>query len=211
MGSMIAQALIGVVLPALLALVLNGLVLRARTFSENRKWALIGLVVACCFAVSYGTAFGGIAFPPRDATQWLPYTAIGSLLFGIILMLTSGAVRSIARLVAALGTAWTILQLQFGRWPLFVSLEWLVAITLFFFATPRLIERFGDSRSTEVLLGMTLAAVFGGVALFLGGSALVGQICGAFGLVLAGSALLTLFKSPSHLGPTMPLVFVLVF
>jgi hypothetical protein len=146
MGSLIAQGFVGAVLPALLALVLNGFVLRARALSENRKWALIGLIVVCGFVFSYSAAFGGIAFPPREATHWLPYTAIGSLLFGTVLMLTASAVRAIVRLVAAFGAAWTILQLQiFARWPFFFSLEWLVAITLFFFATSRLIERFDCS------------------------------------------------------------------
>jgi hypothetical protein len=81
MGSLIAQGFVGVVLPALLALVLNGFVLRARALSENRKWALIGLIVVCGFVFSYSAAFGGIAFPPREATHWLPYTTAGTYFY----------------------------------------------------------------------------------------------------------------------------------
>jgi len=214
MGSLIGQGIVGIVLPALLALILNGLVLRAATLTERRKWPFIGLIIAVCFAFSYSVLFGGIAFPPREATHWLPFVAVGALVFGTVLQFTSGFWRSIVRLIAALATAWTVLQLQiFGRWPLLISVEWLVAITLILFATSRLIERAGGFRSTptEILLGMALAAGFGGVALFLGGSAVLGQICITFGLLLGGLTILTLFLAPTQLGPVFPLIYVLVF
>jgi hypothetical protein len=214
MGSLIGQGIVGIVLPVLLALILNGLVLRATAFAESRKWPFIGLIVAVCFAFSYSVLFGGIAFPPREATHWLPFIAVGAVVLGTILQLTSGFGRSIVRLIAALATAWTVLQLQiFGRWPLLISIEWLVAITLILFATSRLIEREGGMRSTptEILLGMALAAGFGGVALFLGGSAVLGQICITFGLLLGGLTVLTLFLPPTQLDPVIPLIYVLLF
>ena len=212
MGSLIGQGIVGIALPALLALVLNGLVLRSSALTESRKWPLIGLIVAGGFAFSYSVIVGGIAFPPREATHWLPFIAVGAVVFGTMLQFTSGVARSIVRLIAALVTAWTVLQSQiFGRWPLLISLEWLVAVTLILFATSRLIERGGAAHSTptEILLGMALAAGFGGIALFLGGSAVLGQICGAFGLALAGLTVLTFFLPPAHLGPIVPLVYVL--
>jgi hypothetical protein len=214
MGSLIGQGIVGIALPALVALILNGLVLRAPALAESRKWPFIGLIVAACFACSYSVVFGGIAFPPREATHWLPYIAVGAVFFGIVLLVTSGFVRSIVRLIAALATAWTVLQLQiFGRWPLLISVEWLVSVTLILFATSRLIEREGalHSTPTEILLGMAFAAGFGGVALFLGGSAVLGQICGAFGLLLAGLTTLTFFLPATQLGPIIPLIYVLLF
>jgi hypothetical protein len=212
MGSLIGQGIVGIALPALLALVLNGLVLRSSALTESRKWPLIGLIVAGCFVFSYSVIVGGITFPPREATHWLPFIAVGAVVFGSILQFTGGIARSVVRLIAALATAWTVLQSQtFGRWPLLISVEWLVAVTLILFATSRLIERGGAARSTptEILLGMALAAGFGGIALFLGGSVVLGQICGAFGLVLAGLTALTFFLAPAHLGPTIPLIYVL--
>jgi|GEM_PF-1977180 len=214
MGSLIGQGIVGIVLPALLALILNGLVLRAAALAESRKWPFIGLIIAGCFAFSYSVLFGGIAFPPREATHWLPFIALGAVVFGTILQFTSGFGQSIVRLIAALATAWTVLQLQiFGRWPLLISVEWLVAITLILFATSRLIERAGGLRSTptEILLGMALAAGFGGIALFLGGSAVLGQICNTFGLFLAGLTVLAFFLPPAQLGPVIPLIYVMVF
>jgi len=213
MGSLIGQGIVGIVLPALLALILNGLVLRA-ALAESRKWPFIGLIIAGCFAFSYSVLLGGIAFPPREATHWLPFIAVGAVVFGTILQFTSGVGRSAGRLIAALATAWTVLQLQiFGRWPLPISVEWLVAVTLILFATSRLIERAGALRNTptEILLGMALAAGFGGVALFFGGSAVLGQICNTFGLLLAGLTILTFFLPPAQLGPVIPLIYVLVF
>jgi hypothetical protein len=195
-------------------LILNGLVLRAAALAESRKWPFIGLIIAGCFAFSYSVLFGGIAFPPREATHWLPFIALGAVVFGTILQFTSGFGRSIVRLIAVLATAWTVLQLQiFGRWPLLISVEWLVAITLILFATSRLIERAGGLRSTptEILLGMALAAGFGGIALFLGGSAVLGQICNTFGLFLAGLTVLAFFLPPAQLGPVIPLIYVMVF
>jgi hypothetical protein len=212
MGSLIGQGLVGIALPTVLALILNGLVLKAPTLTESRKWPLIGLIVAGCFVFSYSVIVGSIAFPPREAAHWLPFITIGAVVFGSMLQFTGGVARSIVRLIAALATAWTVLQSQlFGRWPLLISVEWLVAVTLILFATSRLIERGGAARSTptEILLGMALAAGFGAIALFLGGSAILGQICGAFGLVLAGLAVLTFFLAPAHLGPIIPLIYVL--
>jgi hypothetical protein len=214
MGSLIGQGIAGVIFPALLALILNGLVLKLSAVSEDRKWPLIGLIIVGCFVISYGVAFGGVAFPPREATHWLPYTAIGALLFGIVLVTTGGFVQIIARLIAAFAVGWTILQSQiFGNWSLPISLEWLAAITLILFATSRLLERWGASRSTtpEILLGMALAVGFGGIALFLGGSAILGQICGVFGLVLAGLTFLSFLMPLAHPGPILPLIYVLVF
>jgi hypothetical protein len=212
MGSLIGQGTFGIALPTVLALILNGLVLKAPTLTESRKWPLIGLIVAGCFVFSYSVIVGSIAFPPREATHWLPFSTIGAVVFGSMLQFTGGVARSIVRLIAALATAWTVLQSQlFGRWPLLISVEWLVAVTLILFATSRLIERGGAARSTptEILLGMALAAGFGAIALFLGGSAILGQICGAFGLVLAGLGVLTFFLAPAHLGPIIPLIYVL--
>jgi hypothetical protein len=212
MGLLISQGIFGIALPALLALVLNGLVLKSSFFTESRKWPLIGLIVAGCFVFSYSVIVGGITFPPREATHWLPFIAVGAVVFGSMLQFTSGVARSIVRLIAALVTAWTVLQSQiFGRWPLLISVEWLVAVALILFATSRLIERGGAARSTptEILLGMALAAGFGGIALFLGGSVVLAQICGAFGLVLAGLTVLTFFLPPAHLGPIIPLFYVL--
>ena len=212
MGLLINQGIFGIALPALLALVLNGLVLKSPVFTESRKWPLIGLIVAGCFVFSYSVIAGGITFPPREATHWLPFIAVGAVVFGSMLQFTSGIARSIVRLIAALVTAWTVLQSQiFGRWPLLISVEWLVAVALILFATSRLIERGGAARSTptEILLGMALAAGFGGIALFLGGSVVLAQICGAFGLVLAGLTVLTFFLPPAHLGPIIPLIYVL--
>ena len=77
MGSLIGQGIVGIVLPALLALILNGLVLRA-ALAESRKWPFIGLIIAGCFAFSYSVLLGGIAFPPREATHWLPFIAVGA-------------------------------------------------------------------------------------------------------------------------------------
>src|SRR5260221_5842904 len=211
MGSLIGQGIVGIALPALLALVINGLVLRSSALTESRKWPLIGLIVAGCFVFSYSVIVGGVTFPPREATHWLPFIAVGAVVFGSILQFTGGIARSIVRLIAALATAWTVLQSQtFGRWPLLISVEWLVAVTLILFATSRLIERGGAARSTptEILLGMALSAGFGVIALFLGGSVVLGPICGAFGLGLAGLTGLAFFLPPAHLGPIIPLLYL---
>jgi hypothetical protein len=214
MGSLVGQGIVGIVIPAFLGLILNGLVLKICPLAESWRWALVGIIIAGCFLFSYGVAFGGIAFPPREATHWLPFVAIGATICGAILQFTTGLGRSVVRLIAALATAWAVLQLQiFCRWPFLVSVGWLVAITLLLFATSRLIEREGGSRSTpaEILLGMALAVGFGGIALFLGGSGVLGQICGALGLFLAGLTVLIFFLPSARLGPVIPLFYALVF
>jgi hypothetical protein len=214
MGSLIAQGMAGVVLPALLALILSVLVLRIARLGEDRKWAVIGLVIVACFVFSFGVAFGGFPFPPREATHWLPLTAIGAFLFGLLLLLTRGVTKALARLIVAVATGWVLLQSQIlGNWSLPLSTGWLVLIAGILFLTSALIERWATIRNTpvEALLGMALTAGFGGIALFVGGSALLGQIGGAFGLVL-GAVTVAAFLNPlTTLGPVVPMIFTLIF
>src|ERR1700751_4851337 len=95
MGSLIGQGVVGIALPALLAFILNGGVLRSSALAESRRWPLIGLVVAGCFLFSYSVTLGGIAIPPREATHWLPFVAVGAAVFGAILQFTVGFSRSV--------------------------------------------------------------------------------------------------------------------
>jgi hypothetical protein len=62
MGSLIGQGIVGIVLPALLALILNGLVLRAAALTESRKWPFIGLIIAVCFALVIASCLAGLLF-----------------------------------------------------------------------------------------------------------------------------------------------------
>jgi hypothetical protein len=214
MGSLIAQGIVGVLLPAVLALILNGLVLRISGLGEVRKWAVIGLIIVCCFIFSFCVVFGGVVFPPREATHWLPFIAIGALVFGLLLSVSAGVAKILLRLIPVCATAWVLLQSQvLGDWPFLLSVGALVAVAGLLFLTSELIERWEKSRHmpVEALLGMALSAGFGGVALFFGGSAVLGTIGGAFGLVLAGLAVATFLSPPPQLGPVIPLIFTLVF
>jgi hypothetical protein len=214
MGSLIAQGMAGVVLPALLALILSGLVLRIAPLGEDRKWAVIGLVIVGCFVFSYSVAFGGFPFPPREATHWLPCIAIGAFFFGLLLLFARGVTKILVRSIVAIGTAWVFLHSQIlGNWSLPLSIGWLVLVAGVLFLTSALIERWATARNVpvEALLGMAVTAGFGGIALFLSGSALLGQISGAFGLVLGALVVAAFLSPPDHLGPVVPLIFTLVF
>jgi hypothetical protein len=66
MGSLIAQGIVGVLLPAVLALILNGLVLRISGLGEVRKWAqgktirplmLRGIAVLAVIALAFFALF----------------------------------------------------------------------------------------------------------------------------------------------------------
>jgi hypothetical protein len=82
MGSLIGQGIVGIVLPALLALILNGLVLRATALAENRKWPFVGLIIAVCFAFSYlvfgslllnGALFSDLPWPTAGLLWLAPF------------------------------------------------------------------------------------------------------------------------------------------
>src|SRR5258708_24356222 len=110
MGSLIGQGIVGIALPALLALVLNGLVLRSSALTESRKWPLIGLIVAGGFAFSYSAISAGIAFPPREDTHLLPFIAVRAVVFATMPQFTSWVARSICRPITSLFSARAVLR-----------------------------------------------------------------------------------------------------
>ncbi len=92
------------------------------------------------------------------------------------------------------------------------GLLWILAITVVLFVSAILLQQMIEERCSgaELSLGLALSAGAGGIAIFLGGSAVLGQISGALGLILGVVAILAFFFNAT-VGPIVPLIYVMIF
>jgi hypothetical protein len=208
MNQMVVQSLQGVGFPSLLVVIASAL-----WFSTFRKHPQvraigIGIILAGGIIWAYLLAFGGLAYPPRESGQWIPYLAAVVALVGCLL--GGRLLRRVTNLVLSLGTALTLFWSQVSGNPL--AVVWIVALTLVLFVSAILLQQVIEDRSSgaELALSLALSAGAGGIVIVLGGSAVLGQISGALGLELGLIALLAFFFNAA-VGTALPLIYVFVF
>jgi hypothetical protein len=168
----------------------------------------IGLIFAGGIIWAYLLAFGGFAFPPRESGQWIPYLAGAVALVGCLQ--GNRPVRQVSNLVLSLGTALIFFWSQIpGNPPAWV---WVIAVTIVLFVSAILLQQLIEDRCSgaELSLGLALSAGAGGIVIFLGGSAVLGQVSGAIGAILGVIAILAFFFN-SAVGRVLPLVYLFIF
>ena len=153
--------------------------------SSSSDWPWLDCRLRHCASLLF--AFGGFTFPPRETGHWIPYLAAGAALFGGFQF---WGARPVWSLVLSLFTALTFYWAQiFGD--LHVLL-WILSIAVVLFVSAILLQQIIEERCSgaELSLGLALSAGAGGIAILLGGSAVLGQISGTLGLILGIVALL---------------------
>jgi hypothetical protein len=208
MNQMVVQSLQGVGLPSLAVLIASA-VWFAVFRKHPRLLAIgIGLIFAGGIIWAYLLAFGGFAFPPRESGQWIPYLAGAVALVGCLQ--GNRPVRQVSNLVLSLGTALIFFWSQIpGNPPAWV---WVIAVTIVLFVSAILLQQLIEDRCSgaELSLGLALSAGAGGIVIFLGGSAVLGQVSGAIGAILGVIAILAFFFN-SAVGRVLPLVYLFIF
>ena len=207
MNQMVSQVLTGVGFPAAAVLIVAALWFALFRGHPRVRAIGLGWIVACGIALAYYFAFGGFTFPPRETGHWIPYLAAGAALLGCFQFWRA---RPVWSLVLSLVTALTFYWAQiFGD--LHVLL-WILAIAVVLFVSAILLQQIIEERCSgaELSLGLALSAGAGGIAILLGGSAVLGQISGTLGLILGIVALLA-FLWNATVGPVVPLIYVMIF
>src|SRR5580700_7045273 len=75
MNQMVVQSLQGVGLPALAVLIASAWWFAVFPKHPQLRAIGIGLILAGGTIWAYLLAFGGLAYPPRESGQWIPYLA----------------------------------------------------------------------------------------------------------------------------------------
>lgn len=175
-------------LPGVLAAVLlsGALAMGGRLFRVS-NWAdavALGIGYACGHLVTAGWP----AFPPAEATQWLPYFALGAAFIGVLdtLLRPAGLVRGSIWFLFCAGVVGLLLgsKFQYG-WSFFEGTLWIACLAGGMLVLSVFLDR-AAQRDASISFPLIVAIVAGGtgLALMLSGSMLLGQLA----LVLAGTS-----------------------
>ena len=208
MNQMVVQSLQGVGLPALAVLIASAVWFAVIRKHSRLRAIGIGLILGGGVIWAYLLAFGGFAFPPRESGQWIPYLAGVVALVGCLQGIRLG--RQVTNLLLSLGTALIFFWAQISGNPL--ALVWIIVLTIALFFSGILLQQVIEDRCSgaELTLSLALSAGAGGVAIFLGGSAVLGQVSGSMGAMLGVIAVLA-FCFNATVGTVLPLVYLFVF
>src|ERR1700741_1466378 len=208
MNQMVVQSLQGVGLPSLAVLIASAVCFVVFRKHPRLLAIGIGLIFAGGIIWAYLLAFGGFAFPPRESGQWIPYLAGAVALVGCLQ--GSRLVRQVSNLVISLATALIFFWSQISGNPL--ALVWVITVTIVLFVSAILFQEVIEDRCSgaELSLGLALSAGAGGIGIFLGGSAVLGQVSGSMGAILGVIAILAFFFSAT-VGRVLPLVYLFIF
>jgi hypothetical protein len=165
------------------------------------KQVAFGLAVGAGYATGHWKSGGWPKFPPADATHWLIYSALGSVVLGVGYGVGRGrwgiGGRVVSFGVLLIGTLALILMPKFkNEWTFGQGAAWVTALTL----AAALMGWSLDTtirvqRTRLALLWLLVAAAGASLALALSGSMLLGQlaavlaavVCGVIGASVAGA------------------------
>jgi hypothetical protein len=208
MNQMVVQTLQGLGFPSLAVLIVSAIWFLLFREHPRLRAIGIGLILTGGIVWAYLLAFGGLAFPPRESGHWIPYLAGVVALVGCLQVVLLG--RQLTNLILSLGTALIFFWSQIFGNPM--TLVWIAALTIVLFISTVLLQTIIEDRCSgaELALSLALPAGVGGIAIFLGGSAVLGQISAALGVMLGILAILAFFFNAT-VGTVVPLVFLFSF
>ncbi|MBV9734023.1 MAG: hypothetical protein JO275_14720 [Verrucomicrobia bacterium] len=208
MNQMVVQSLQGVGLPALAVLIASAIWFSVLKKHPRLRAIGIGLILAGGIIWAYLLAFGGFAFPPRESGQWIPYLAAVVALVGCLQCIRLG--RHVSNLVLSLGTALIFFWSQISGNPL--ALVGIIVLTMVLFVSTILLQQMIEDRCSgaELTLSLALSAGAGGIVIFLGGSAVLGQVSASMGAILGVIGVLAFFFNAT-VGTVLPLVYLFIF
>jgi hypothetical protein len=208
MNQMVAQSLQGVGLPALAVLIASAVWFNVLQKHPRLRAIGIGSIFAGGIIWAYLLAFGGFAFPPRESGQWIPYLAGVAALVGCLQGIRLG--RQVSNLVLSLGTALIFFWSQISGNPW--AIVWIIVLTIVLSVSTILLQQMIEDRCSgaELTLSLALSAGAGGIVIFLGGSALLGQVSASMGAMLGVIGVLAFFFNAT-VGTVLPLVYLFIF
>lgn len=183
--------LFGVLLPAFAAGIVLFIAWRRTPPLAGGKWS--GAVAFTLgYVIAYFVAFGMPPFPPIDAMQWLVYLAVVAMVIGLTesFFQIPSWTRWLLRWVFSVLMLWLLLRTMVTyTWGVPKGVVWLLSLSLmmllFWTALDNLSEKVTGSLVPVLFFTTALGS---SVALMLGRSASVSQLCGSVTAILAVSA-----------------------
>ena len=172
--------------PVLAAVLVSGVIAMAGRLWKANSWA-DAIAVGIGYAVGQAVTAGWPAFPPIEATQWLPYLGIAVTILAVIdtLLRPPGVMRAVIWFLGCAGILSLLLAFKFQYgWSLFVGGLWIAGLATAMLVLTSFLDRVAR-RDASISLPLILTIVAGGtgLALLLSGSLLLGQLA----LALAGA------------------------
>ena len=186
------------ILPGILvALLVSGVFTIVGRLWKANSWT-DAIAVGVGYAVGHAVTAGWPAFPPIEATQWLPYFGIAVTLLAVIdtMLRPPGSVRAVIWLLCCAGILSLLLTSKFKYgWSFSAGMLWIAALATAMLVLTSFLDR-AAQRDASISLPLILTIVAGGtgLALMLSGSMLLGQLAlvlaGAFGAIVIVGMLL---------------------
>ena len=185
-------------LPGVLAAVLiSGVFAIAGRLWRANSWA-DAVALGIGYAGGHVVTAGWPAFPPSEATQWLPYFALAAMFLGVfdVFLRPAGSLRTLIWILCCMGLLRLLLSAKFQYgWSLPEGVLWIAGLAAGMLVLASSLDaavRRDTSISSPLIL--TIVACGTGVALMLSGSMLLGQLAmvlaAALGAILAVAFLL---------------------
>ena len=181
----------------LVAVLISGVFAFAGRLWRANNWA-DAVALGIGYAGGHVVTAGWPAFPPAEATQWLPYLALAATFLGVIdaLLRPAGSLRMLIWMLCCTGFLRLLLNAKFQYgWSLAQGVLWIVGLAagmlILAISLDAAVRR---DRSISSPLILTIVACGTGAALMLSGSMLLGQLAmilaAALGAILAAAFLL---------------------
>jgi len=204
----LTSAVLGFLVPALVAAAALALGWRGRQPAEGRGW-VAALAVAAGYAAGHAAILGLPPFPPIDVTHWAFYIALAAGMLCGLPWPGGGTAGGRAALRAALALAVPLVVLwprARHAWSLPQSALWLAGSALAIFALSAALESLVGRRGARgVPPGLTVGTALASATLLASGSALVAQLAGALAAPLGALAVgAWLWPARSALGAALP-------
>jgi hypothetical protein len=177
---------------ALAAALISGLIALTGRLWKANSWA-DAVALGFGYAGGYVVTAGWPAFPPAEATQWLPCFAVAIMLVGVLdtLLRPDASVRVVIWVLCCVGILRLLLgsKFQYG-WSFLEGALWIAILAAGMLVLASCLNA-AARRDASISLPLILTIVAGGtgVALMLSGSLLLGQfaivLAAAFGAILA--------------------------
>ena len=190
--------LIRQLLPGILvALLVSGVITIVGRLWRANSWA-DAIAIAIGYAAGHVVATGWPAFPPIEATQWLPYFGMSVAVLAVFdtLLRPPGSLRAVLWFLCCAAILSLLLASKFQyAWSFFVGVLWIAGLATAMLVLTSLLDK-AAQQDASISFPLIVAIVAGGtgLALMLSGSLLLGQLAlvlaAAFGaIVLVGTFL----------------------
>jgi hypothetical protein len=182
----------------LVAVLLSGVFAIVGRLWRANNWA-DAVALAIGYAGGHAVTAGWPAFPPSEATQWLPYFALATMFLAVldVFLRPAGSLRALIWILCCAGLLRLLLKpkFQYG-WSLPEGILWIAGLAAGMLVLGSSLDAAVRRDSTSSSLVLTIVACGTGATLMLSGSMLLGLLAMVLAAAL-GAILVVAFLFPN--------------